>query len=137
MQGLSIDLLLPEPFRLSEIQHRRRFVDSSDAYRTKGISRLKGLRSDGREIDVEGTVSHVKVEQDQLLMYILRDVTRRVLDEAEREQSRTQLSSLANKLMLQEKELIKVALEVPARLRTIRWPVMRRKLRPDLRIVSI
>ena len=107
VQGLSIDLLLPEPFRLSEIQPRRRFVDSSDAYRTKGISRLKGLRSDGQEIDVEGTVSQVKVEPDQLPMYILRDVTHRVLDEAEREQSRAQLSSLANKLMLQEKELIK------------------------------
>ena len=66
-----------------------------------GLSLVKGLRSDGQEIDLEVTISQVTVHQQQVLIASLRDVTERVRVEVEFEQSRAQLSDLTQRLMTQ------------------------------------
>ena len=106
LQGQSMELLLPERFRSTQARHLRSFAQSGSTTRTVRLLRLKGLRQDGRELDLEGTVAKVLVRQQLILLACLRDVTERVRSEAELQQSRVQLSELTQKLMHQEKTLV-------------------------------
>jgi signal transduction histidine kinase len=72
-----------------------------------GLRLVKGLRADGKEIDLEGNIAHVKVGDALISIVSLQDVTARLAVDVERRDTRTRLSNLARKLMLQEKELIK------------------------------
>ncbi len=107
LQGQSMELLLPERFRAMHRQHLRRFAESEAVSRMMGLGLVKGLRSDGQELDLEGTISKVTVHQQQVLIVSLRDVTKRLQAEAEFTQSRAQLSELTQRLMTQEKTLVK------------------------------
>ena len=107
MQGQPLEMLLPERFRAAHTLHRQHFADSRDTARMMGLGLVKGLRADGREIDLEGTISRVMIAQKQLLVANLRDVTDRVRISTEIQQSRLQLSELTQKLMTQEKTLVK------------------------------
>ena len=113
VQGQSMEVLLPERFRAMHRQHRQRFAKSEVLIRMMGLDRVKGLRSDGQEIDLEGTITRVAVQQQQqqqqqqVLIVIMRDVTQRMLTEADFRQYRAQLSDLTQRLMTQEKMLVK------------------------------
>ena len=107
MQGQTMEVLLPERFRAAHPQQQRQFAESGGPSRMMGLSLVKGLRSDGQEIDLEVTISQVTVQQQQVLIASLRDVTERVRVEVEFEQSRAQLSDLTQRLMTQEKTLVK------------------------------
>ena len=107
MQGQSMEVLLPERFRAAHRQQRHRFAESGGPSRMMGLGLVKGLRSDGQELDLEVTISQVTVHQQQVLIANLRDVTDRVRADAEFEQSRAQLSDLTQRLMTQEKMLVK------------------------------
>jgi len=72
-----------------------------------GLRLVKGLRADGQEMDLEGTITQVSIGDTPLLITTLRDVTANMRAEVERQESRSQLSELVNKLMTQEKELVK------------------------------
>ena len=106
MQGQNMDVLLPERFRAEHRHHLQRFSDSSDQSRMMGLGLVKGLRSDGRELDLEGTVSQV-TGQERVLIANLRDMTERLHTDAVFMQSRAQLSDLTQRLMTQEKALVK------------------------------
>ena len=106
MQGQNMDVLLPERFRAEHRHHLQRFSDSSDQSRMMGLGLVKGLRSDGRELDLEGTVSQV-TGQERVLIANLRDMTERLHTDAVFVQSRAQLSDLTQRLMTQEKALVK------------------------------
>ena len=113
MQGQILDTLLPERFRAEHNQHLRRFAQSGDAAsRMMGLGRVKGLRSDGQEIELEGVISQITVHQRQVLIVCFRDVTERVRTDAESEQSRAQLYELTKRLMTQEKTLVKRVAQV-------------------------
>lgn len=103
----NIDLLLPERFRLAHAGHRAAFCASSSAPRMMGLRIIKGLRADGREIDLEGSISQVKTNTGHVLITTLRDVTELLAADVERQDARTQLSRLTHRLMSQEKELVK------------------------------
>ena len=107
VQGQPLEVLLPERFRAAHPAHLQRFVQSGGSKRTMGWGLVKGLRADGQEIDLEGTLSHVTVGQQHLLIASMRDVTERVRTTTEFEQSRQQLTELTQKLMSQEKVLVK------------------------------
>jgi PAS domain S-box-containing protein len=107
MLGQSIELLLPERFRSAHIAQRLRFYESGMPSRMMGLGLVKGLRADGQEIDLEGTISQVTLPQQKLTIVSMRDVTERMAVQAEFQQSRTQLSELTRKLMTQEKTLVK------------------------------
>jgi signal transduction histidine kinase len=102
-----MDVLMPERFRAAHQQHLHRFSQTGETQRMMGLGLVKGLRSDGQEIDLEVTISQLVVQGQKVLMANLRDVTQRVRSEAVFEQSRAQLSELTHKLMLQEKTLVK------------------------------
>ena len=105
--GHSLENLLPIRFRDAHIRQRGEFSHSAGAPRMMGLRLVKGLRADGKEIDLEGTIAHVKVEDTQILIVALQDVTAKLAVDVERRDTRTRLSNLARKLMLQEKNLIK------------------------------
>lgn len=107
MQGQSMDVLLPERFRAAHLLQLQRFAESQGPRRMMGLGLVKGLRSDGQELDLEGTISQVSVNQQQVLIVIMKDVTARVRADVEYEQSRLQLSGLTQRLMTQEKMLVK------------------------------
>ena len=105
--GQPLENLLPLRFRDAHIRQRAEFSNSSGAPRMMGLRLVKGLRADGKEIDLEGNIAHVIVGHSLISLVALQDVTARLAVEVERRDTRTRLSNLARKLMLQEKELIK------------------------------
>lgn len=107
MQGQSIDVLLPARFRAAHTQHLGDFADSHTPMRMMGMGRVKGLRANGQEIDLDAKISQVMVNQQPILIANLRDVTAQLRVHAEFELSRIQLSELTSKLMTQEKTLVK------------------------------
>ena len=107
MLGQSMCVLLPERFRAAHQQHLPRFAQSNEAPRMMGLGLVKGLRSDGQELDLEVNISQVVIQNQKVLVANLHDVTQRVRADAVFEQSRSQLSELNHKLMTQEKTLVK------------------------------
>lgn len=105
--GRSVELLLPERFRLAHANHRAAFAGTHSPPRMMGLRIFKGLRADGREIDLEGSIAQVKINSGLVLITILRDVTELLAADAERQDARTQLSHLTHRLMSQEKDLVK------------------------------
>ncbi|MBA3057346.1 MAG: PAS domain S-box protein [Gammaproteobacteria bacterium] len=107
MVGQNMALLLPERYRAAHPQQLRSFADSQATSHMMGMGVVKGLHFDGRELDLEGTLSKVKINDAQLLISCLRDVTERAVSQCQLQQSRAQLSELTQRLMTQEKTLVK------------------------------
>ncbi len=107
VQGKMLEMLLPERFQSLHSQHRLRFAEARGGTRAMGLGLVKGLRADGQEIDLEGTISQVRVHGKQLLIANLKNVSERLRVSAEVEQSRAQLLELTQRLMVQEKTLVK------------------------------
>lgn len=107
MTGQSIGLLMPDRFRAAHSPHLSEFANSKAPTRMMGLGLIKGLRSDGQELDLEGTIAKVTVQHQARLLVNLRDVTARVRADGEFERSRAQLSELTQRLMSQEKTLVK------------------------------
>lgn len=107
MQGQSIDVLLPERFREGHRQSLRHYAGSGGGSRMMGLGLVKGLRADGQELELESNISQVTVNQQQVLIANFRDVTERTRVDAEVRESRAQLSELTQRLMMQEKTLVK------------------------------
>ena len=107
MQGQTLELLMPGRLRTAHQTHRQQFLDAKETSRMMGLGLVKGLRSDGQELDLEVTIAQVTVQQQQVLIAILKDVTARVKADASVEHSRAQLSDLTQRLMTQEKVLVK------------------------------
>lgn len=107
VQGQTLELLLPGRFRAAHQTHRQYFLASREPSRMMGLGLVKGLRSDGVELDLEVTISQVTVQQQPVMIAILKDVSARVQADARVEHSRAQLSDLTQRLMTQEKVLVK------------------------------
>lgn len=107
VQGQTLEMLLPGRFRAAHQTHRQHFLQSREPSRMMGLGLVKGLRSDGVELDLEVTISQVTVQQQPVMIAILKDVSARVQADARVEHSRAQLSNLTQRLMTQEKVLVK------------------------------
>ncbi len=108
MLGKSVNLLLPPGARAAHPQRMREFSESGTISRTLGLARrVKGLRADGRILELEATISKLEVQGQQLLIACLRDITERVRLDAEAQRSQAQLTELTQRLMSQERSLIK------------------------------
>ena len=107
MLGKDMALLLPERYRAAHPQQLRAFADSQATSHMMGMGVVKGLHADGRVLDLEGTLSKVRINEEQLLISCLRDVTERASSQSKLQQSRAQLSELTQRLMTQEKTLVK------------------------------
>lgn len=107
VQGEPVEVLMPERLRPGHHEAQQRFAKSSGDARMMGLRRVKGVRADGHEIDLEGVISHVALPQGQWSMISLHDVTARLQAETQLQQSRAQLAELTRKLMSQERVLVK------------------------------
>ncbi len=107
VQGEPVDILMPERFRAGHQAAMQRFARQSGDARMMGLGRIKGLRADGQEIELEGMISHVSLPQGECSLVTLHDVTARAQAEMQLQHSRAQLAELTRKLMTQEQVLIK------------------------------
>lgn len=107
MQGQSLEVLMPERFRAAHPRHRQQFAKEKAPTRMMGMGQVRGLRSDGAELSLEVTISHVTVKSRPMQIAVIKNVTERARANAVFEQSRAQLSELTQKLMTQEKTLVK------------------------------
>lgn len=107
MLGQPLERLLPMRFHAAHQSHRDHFLASREPTRMMGLGLVKGLRADGVELDLEVTISQITVQQQQVMIAILKDVTARVQADARVAHSREQLSDLTQRLMTQEKVLVK------------------------------
>lgn len=90
--GQSLDVLLPERFRIVHSDHVRSFGEAGAAIRRMGAARaITGLRKNGEEFQIEASISHVEVETERIFTVIMRDITER---ERAAEASRQQTSLL-------------------------------------------
>ena len=113
MLGQNVDLLLPERLREAHQRHRQQPRPAAVASsRMMGLGVVKGLRSDGQELELEGTLSQVTQNQQPIWIINLRDVSERLRFAAEAQNSQAQLSELTHKLMGQEKMLVKQLAQV-------------------------
>lgn len=107
VQGAPIELLMPERFRSGHQVAMERFARLGGEARMMGLRRIKGLRADGQEIELEGLISHVSLPQGERLLVTLHDVSVRAQAEMQLQHSRAQLAELTRKLMTQERVLVK------------------------------
>ena len=107
VQGEPIGLLMPERFRFGHQVAMQRFARADGGARMMGLRRIKGLRADGQEIELEGIISHVSLPQGERSLVTLHDVTARAQSEVQLQHSRARLAELTRKLMTQERVLVK------------------------------
>jgi len=105
--GQALDCLMPERFRAMHTVYLKQFAASHKEQRKMSLGPVKGLRADGQEIDLDATLSKVMLENQQVLISNLSDVTERLKTEAQFKQIQAQLSELTQKLLMQEKTLVK------------------------------
>ncbi|MDD2920139.1 PAS domain S-box protein [Rhodoferax sp.] len=107
VQGEPIEILIPVRLRAGHREAQQRFAHNGGDTRMMGLRRVKGLRADGQEIDLEGYIRHVKLPQGEWSLVSLHDVTARLQAETQLQHSRAQLAELTRKLMTQERVLVK------------------------------
>lgn len=107
MLGKPLDQLMPERYRAMHSVYVQQFAASSVVRRKMSLGPVKGLHADGREIDLDATLSKVMVQQQQVLISNLSDITEQLQAEAQFKRVQTQLSELTQKLLMQEKALVK------------------------------
>jgi PAS domain S-box-containing protein len=107
MLGQSVEVLLPERFRAAHLGQRRFFAETGVSSRMMGLGMVKGLRSDGLEVDLEVTISQIAIRQKKMMIANLRDVSARVRADAAFQETRARLSDLTQRLMTQERVLVK------------------------------
>jgi PAS domain S-box-containing protein len=103
LRGQSMDRLLPSAQRARHHADIAGFSASASSRRAMGAGRVKGLRADGQELDLEASISKAQVGGQVVLTAILRDVTERVRAEADLLRHRFELSALTRELLEQEK----------------------------------
>lgn len=102
MLGQPLDALLPDAQRAEHPGLMRRFADSSATTRRMGFGRVRGLRTDGTELELEASISQATVRGEKLLTAILRDVSERVRAEQALARYQVELSELTQRLLHQE-----------------------------------
>jgi hypothetical protein len=105
--GHPVEVLMPLRYRGVHPQHHAEFVASDVQSRMMGLGSVKGLTADGKEVDLEGTMTRVTIGKKNKVLVNLRDVTARVRADAEVVRSRKQRSELTQRLMAQEKALVR------------------------------
>jgi PAS domain S-box-containing protein len=107
VQGKPVEVLIPERLRTGHHEAHENYVKSGGDPRMMGLRRVKGLRADGQEIDLEAFMAHLTLPQGPNALICMHDVTARFQAEVQLQHSRAQLAELTRKLMTQERVLVK------------------------------
>jgi len=78
MLGQPLSRLLPVHLREQHAHHINAFSKTGESSRRMGaLGSISGLRSSGEEFPIEGSISHVEVQDKKFFTVILRDITER------------------------------------------------------------
>ncbi len=81
--GGRMDRFIPARYREQHAAHMKKFASAGDPGRQAGrLETLCGLRADGEEFPMEVTISRYESGGEQAFTVILRDITRRLREEA-------------------------------------------------------
>jgi len=104
--GQSIDGLLPDYFRTRHIEHRESYLESPQLRSMGADLEQFGRRKNGDEFPVEVMLGPVKIEDDWLVIYAVRDIT-------ERKRIQAELAEVQHRLIdSQEVERLRLAQEL-------------------------
>jgi len=88
VEGASISMLMPEPYRSEHDSYIRRYRETGEARAIGRIRKVEGRRRSGETFPLELSVSEVQVGGETLYTAVIRDVSGRERDEAELERLR-------------------------------------------------
>ncbi|RPI16710.1 MAG: PAS domain S-box protein [Ignavibacteriae bacterium] len=93
--GKSLDFLIPQRFREAHRGHIRGFIGTFAIKHSPGESgKITGLRSNGEEFPIEGSISQIFIENKKLFSVILRDITKRVESEENLKEANKQIKNI-------------------------------------------
>lgn len=81
-----VDLIIPHRFREAHMSGLGRYVATGEAHVLGQRLELPGLHKDGTEFQTELTITRSDIDGEQTFTGVLRDITQRKAQEAEREQ---------------------------------------------------
>lgn len=112
--GAPLSWFIPERFREHHGEHVRRFGATGVSSRRMGVARVvTGLRRSGEEFPIDASISQVEDRGAKVYTVILRDVSERVLAEAELRKSKDDLKELASAAAnAREQEKLRIAREL-------------------------
>jgi len=104
MLGQPLDRLLPPESRVPHPVMMSGFSGSGVSQREMNSGRVAGLHADGTRMELEASISQVKVEGSVILTAMLRDITERTRAERRLVAYQLELAGLNRRLLAQEKE---------------------------------
>ncbi|MBY0439880.1 MAG: PAS domain S-box protein, partial [Burkholderiales bacterium] len=104
MLGQPLDRLLPAEARTRHPTLMAGFAGSGVSQRQMGTGRVTAVHADGRRMELEASISQVKVDGDVILTAMLRDITERTRAERRLVAYQLELAGLNRRLLAQEKE---------------------------------
>ncbi len=96
VMGQRLEMLLPERFREAHRLHVNKFINDEagpDRYR-KPCRKIFGLRKNGEEFPLEGSISRVPISGKKTVTAVLHDITKRKKAEEALEKSEKQMKSI-------------------------------------------
>ncbi|MBK8267714.1 MAG: PAS domain S-box protein [Planctomycetes bacterium] len=92
VHGQSIERLIPDRFRSSHAEHIRVFQKTGTTNRKMGsLGTVSGIRANGEEFQIEASISQMDVAGEHFFTVILRDISERLRQESELQESREML----------------------------------------------
>jgi PAS domain S-box-containing protein len=111
--GDSIEALLPEKFRDAHVERRRSYLTEPHTRPMGAELELFGRRKDGSEFPVDIMLSPMDAEEGNVVIAVIRDITRRRRAEEAQKDYAVRLKLLSRRLMeVQEVERRNIALEL-------------------------
>ena len=98
--GLSVDALVPERLRAEHPQQRAGFAASPGGRRMGHGLEVKARRKDGREVDVEVSLSRIATDQGFLFVTALHDISERLQQEEQIHQLLAEKDTVLNNAMV-------------------------------------
>ena len=92
IRELTLDVLIPERFRVAHREHMRRFAESGATSRPMSSrSQIQALRANGQEFPAEASIAQISAGERRFSCIILRDVTELAAARAEIEKLRNMI----------------------------------------------
>jgi PAS domain S-box-containing protein len=113
LAGKPVETLIPHRFHRQHEKHRGKYTDNPHRRPMGAGFTLFGRRKDKSEFPVEIMLSPVKIEKDELVIAVIRDITKRKKNEEALQEYAERMKVLSRRLIeVQEAERRSIALEL-------------------------